>query len=421
MEFVGRKNISRRKQFVLIILCWAAYTIAYLGRYSYNSNGVPIKRFYGVENDEFSLATTFFFFAYGAGQIINGLLCRRYPMKYAIAFSLIISAAINLSVFLGLPFYLIKYAWLINGICQSVLWSSLMRILSCYLDADRMKTAVIAMSTTVSIGTFLAYGASALFALFDGFVFSFLLAAVSMAAVGTAWLFTYGAITENTRLENAETVSDDVKETEGSGNGTPISGLLAMLAVFGLFAVVTNFVKDGLTTWVPLILNEKYGLNDSLSIILTLVLPLFAIFGAVVAVWLNRRVRDHSDLVGVLFFFASACVAGIVILLKTELWYAVLALFGAVNMFAHGSNNVITSIMPLYVGKKYNAGLVAGVLNGACYVGSTASQYVIAAIATASGWNTVMITLLLCCIAATAASVLLFARRKIRKRPVNEY
>ena len=87
-------------------------------------------------------------------------------------------------------------------------------------------------------------------------------------------------------------------------------------------------------------------------------------------------------------------------MLKTEYWYIILILFGAVNMFMHGSNNVITSMLPLSVGKKYNAGLVGGVLNGACYVGSTLSQYVIAAIATATDWKTVMNVLLYLCLFA---------------------
>ena len=74
-------ELSSKMQFILIFLCWAVYTVAYIGRYSYTANGVPIMKYFEVNKDEFALATTFFFFAYGAGQILNGLLCRKYPMK----------------------------------------------------------------------------------------------------------------------------------------------------------------------------------------------------------------------------------------------------------------------------------------------------------------------------------------------------
>ena len=411
-------KLSNKKQIALIIICWAIYTVAYLGRYSYTSNGVPIKRFYEVSSDEFSLATTFFFFAYGAGQILNGLFCRKYNMRFMLFGALAVSSAINLSVYLGLPFYLIKYLWLVNGLCQAVFWPSLLRILSCYLDEKHMRTAVVMMSTTVSMGTFLSFGSSALFALFDGFRYSFLLAAVCMAVIAVLWVTIYGKLTENARLENEKNYETE-KPQEYKG-GSISKGLLYIFAVFGMYAVATNFIKDGLTTWVPHILSEQYGLNDSLSIIFTLVLPIFGIFGAVSAVSMNRTIKDHSALTGVFFVLSFACTFGIVLILKTEYWYIILVFFGAVNMFMHGTNNVITSMLPLSVGKKYNAGLVGGVLNGACYVGSTLSQYVIAAIATARDWNTVMDMLLYLCVFAVVVAVIVRILRYIIKQKTNK-
>lgn len=438
--------ISRKKQLSLIILCWAVYTIAYLGRYSYTSNGVPIQKFYGVSKEEFSLATTFFFFAYGAGQILNGLLCRKYNMRFMIFGAMIVSSAINISVFIGIPFYLIKYIWLINGLCQSILWASLLRILSCYLDDKNMNLAVLFMSTTVSIGTFIIYGASAFFALFDGFKYVFLVAAAFMTAVALIWIFSFGNLTEKLRLENAKTVDkktdgatadaagDNLKDNAYSiGNdaesgetqkpvrtalkGT-VKGLIFLVSLFGLYAIVLNFAKDGLTTWLPQILNEQYDLSDSLSIILTIVLPLFAVFGAVTAVFVNKFVKDHSDLTGVFFAAAAVSMLGIALLLKTDMWYLVLILFGVVNMLMHGANNVVTSMLPLSVGKKYNAGTVGGLLNGTCYIGSTLSQYLIAYIATASGWSAVVNVLLYACVISAAFAAITFVIRKLKNKNI---
>ena len=401
--------MSSRKQTSLIILCWAVYTLAYLGRYSYTANIVPIQEYFSISDENLpllSLPTTFFFFAYGAGQIINGLLCSRYNMKIMLPTVLFLSAAVNISVYFGLPFYLIKYFWLFNGVLQSVLWSSLLLILSKFLDENHMKKAVIFMSTTVSIGTFLAYGFSAGFALFNGFKFSFLVAAVAMSAVAVVWLAFYGKLTEKTASvseEKAETeeqlLSKPIGNAAGEEKRNVAKGVFLIMLLFGVYAVMINFIKDGLHTWVPNILKSEYGLPDSLSIILTLVLPVFAVFGAASAVFLNKKIKDHSDMVGIFFLLSAACVGGITLFLKTEYWVPLLALFGVVTMFMHGANNVVTSMLPLSVGKKYNAGLIGGLLNGACYIGSTLSQYVIAAIAAASGWTTVFTVLFFACFA----------------------
>ena len=46
---------------------------------------------------------------------------------------------------------------------------------------------------------------------------------------------------------------------------------------------------------------------------------------------------------------------------------------------------------------KVNSGLIAGVLNGFCYLGSTLSTYVLGSIADNHGWLTVFWTLLAVC------------------------
>ena len=420
-------KLSYKAQYILIFLCWAVYTVAYIGRYSYTANVVPIMKFYTINEYEFSLATTFFFFAYGAGQILNGIFCRRYNMKYMIAGALSVSAIINGLVFFGLPFEFIKYIWLINGLCQSVLWASLLRILSCYLDDNHMNKAVIIMSTPVAIGTLLVYGLSALFAHFNAFKLTFLLGFFSMGVIGLIWFIYFPILTKRSRLENLSAVSMENEQLDGQvktqiskRNSFFRSGLLYMLILFCVYAIVSNYVKDGLTTWVPRILNKQYSLDDSLSIILTLVLPVLGLCGAIAAVFINKFVKNHSDLLGVFFALSAVTIFGIQLLFKTDLWYLALLLFGLLSLFMNGANNVITNMFPLHVGKKYNSGLIAGLLNGACYVGSTLSQYLIAVIVIAGDWNAVINVFFYLCIGITAFSILIFLVRMLFSKKVNK-
>ena len=422
-----KTELSNKAQYILIFLCWAVYTVGYIGRYSYTANGVPIMKFYAVNKDEFALATTFFFFAYGAGQILNGIFCRRYNMKYMIAGALLVSAIINGLVFFGLPFKFIKYIWLVNGLCQSVFWASLLRILSCYLDDNHMNKAVIIMSTPVAIGTLLVYGLSALFAYFDGFQLTFLLGFLAMSIVGVFWFVYFPIITKKARLENLPIIATAKEQFDGQAKTETTKrinlfklGIFYMLILFCFYAIVSNYVKDGLTTWVPQILNEQYNLDDSLSIILTLVLPILGLCGAVSAVFINKFVKNHSDLLGVFFALSTVTILGIQLLFETDLWYLALLLFGLVSLFMNGANNVITNMFPLHVGKKYNSGLIAGLLNGACYVGSTLSQYLIAIIVIAGDWNAVINVFFYLCLGITVFSTLIFLVRVLFFKKVNK-
>lgn len=409
----------KRKQQILIVIACLVYSFAYTGRYSYNANIAPIMAFYNVTRAEAGLTGTFFFFAYGAGQLIHAIFCRFYPRKYIIPGVLGVSAILNIAVFCGVPFGAIKYLWLLNGICQSVLWPTLVLVLSDTMDSVMMKRAVFAMSLTVVIGTVISYGGSAIFNLFDLFRGAFLLGAVLMVAIGFAWLIGYDVLTlENAGLAEAQAASSEATTAGGGSRKRAANGaLIGLFAVCGLFMAVDNFVKDGLNTWTPVILKERFGVGDSLSIVLTVALPFCGVFGAMLALRMNRKIKDFRALSGSLLLLLSVCICGILLSMKLESMALTVAFLGVVSCFAHGINSIMTSIMPFAMRDKVNPGFLAGLMNSAGYVGSTASAYGLGVIADRTDWNTVMYILLFASVGVTLlawGTVLLGHLRKRR-------
>ena len=115
---------------LLIALCWLAYTCSYIGKVNYSANIIQIERAYNVLHGEAGLVSTFFFFAYGAGQIFNGLFSKRYNIKYVVFIGLVTSGLCNLALALKVPFEMLKFVWLVNGVALSVLWPCLIRLLA---------------------------------------------------------------------------------------------------------------------------------------------------------------------------------------------------------------------------------------------------------------------------------------------------
>lgn len=373
----------------LIAMCWLLYTAAYLGRFSYSTNLLPLSLHYGQSEDSVALATTFFFFAYGAGQILNGILCKHYPMRYVLGGSLVVSAGINAAVFCGVPFELIKYLWLVNGIAQSVLWSSIMLTLSRHLDKDSIGKAIVVMSTTVSVGTLLSYGLSALLATRDGFRFSFLIAAATMLAVGVLWIIVYPHVTSGSRAEEGQQGTEALAAEKKAVSTADRRYVLLTLIAFCMVAVIINLVKDGLIAWVPSMLYDTYGLTQSLSILVTLILPMLGVFGTSFVVLLHKKIKSHALLMTIVFSLATLLVAFVPGLFKTPLWYLILADLALISLLMSGANNIATSIIPLELRGMANSGFVAGMINGCCYVGSTISQIGLALVATRHGWSAV--------------------------------
>ena len=389
---------KRVSQNVIIIMCWLVYSLSYLGRYSYNANINLIIGDYGVSKAQAGLVATFFFFSYGAGQVINGILCSRYNKKWLFPIALMISAAINTAVFFKAPFSSIKYLWLLNGFAQSCLWSGLISVISKTVDNEHMNKAMIYMSTTTCVGTVVTYGFGSLFVHFGNYRFSFIFGAAVMAVIGIIWFLIYSPSLEvNEEIKNK-------KSEKGERSGAGMKGLVSVMLILGFFAILHNILKDGLATWAPGILKERYDLGDSLSILLTIILPLLGIFGAVFAINLSKHIKDFVLLASVLFGIGGFA-SGLIVWIPSMNVIIAVVCFGVVVCMMHGINNVVNTLAPLKWRDRVDSGRVAGIMNGCAYAGSTISSYGLGKIADIGGWQMVLEMLFALSVAAVVIGI----------------
>lgn len=407
-----------KKQKLLILLCFLVYSFAYAGRYSYSANIAPIIDHYGVNKDVAGLVNTFFFISYGVGQLLNAFLCKLYPKRYVISGALLISATINLLLFLLPPFEYIKYLWMLNGICQSVLWPSLILIIGETIEPSLMKQAMFITSIAGVSGTLLAYGGSSLLNLIS-FRYSFLMGVALPASMAVVWFLSYNTLTEVKYVAEPSPIEEEskTKEKTRSRIATAVIGLLAVCAVF---AAIVNFVKDGLNTWTTVILKEQFGFGDSISIILSLVMPLCGVFGSVIAMQGNRLIKEFRSLIGVMYVILSALLLGVVWALEIDSVVMTVLFLGVVSCMTNAINTVLLSIMPLELRDRVNTGFLAGFMNACCYAGSAVSAYGLGKIADGKSWTFVICVLLITAAVATVLAGVSILLRKTRSQKLTD-
>jgi len=211
-----------------------------------------------------------------------------------------------------------------------------------------------------------------------------------MFLVGICWLIFYTKLTCNPTIK--EKIENDSQQNIQKHIEKSV---LIILMVLAFLAIINNLLKDGLTIWLPSILQEKYNFSDSLSISLTLILPILGTLGTILAVSLSKKINSIINLVSLLFLLSTISLTIIIFFFKTPYWFIVLFFFGLISLFMHGINNIITSMAPLFLRNKINSGMVAGILNGFCYVGSTISSYLLGVIVDHYGWNYLLYMLLI--------------------------
>ena len=200
MENTVKTQKLNRSALMLIVICAVVYFVAYVGRLSYSANIAMVCKYYTIngvtiDNGTAGIVGTCLFASYGAGQVINGLLCKRYNPRFSITIALLGSAVMNFLVAMVSSdgFYYICVFWLLNGFFQSILWSSIIRLLNLNLPKNLFRLAILIMSFPVSLGTFSIYGISALFSVFNiSFKGVFVVAAVLMGVVAIVWFIVVG-------------------------------------------------------------------------------------------------------------------------------------------------------------------------------------------------------------------------------------
>ena len=383
------KSLSNKKSNFLIFLCWAAYTVAYVGRLNYNASMVEILSQMGTTKEAAGTVSSFFFFAYGAGQLINGLLSQKYNTKYSVSVALAASCIINLAMTFCQGIDAMKYLWFLNGAFQSILWSSLIKTLSDNLADSKLSKAVMVMSTTVASGTFSAYGLAALFSYLGlDWTTIFYVASVLVGVVAVLWYIGMSTV----KKEKAEKEAAE-RKVKSNLSFTPI--FIISITVILISAISNGFIKDGITTWVPSILKEEFGVPSSLSIIVTLLLPVLSIFGTSLVNALHKKQKDENALNGIFYFVTIIFTVLIILTLNLKSVPLTLMLFGGIACLMSAVNNVITSVVPLYSRDKIDSGFSAGLLNTFCYIGSTLATSMLGKIADTKGWNDVFICILI--------------------------
>ncbi len=411
------KYLNKKTSNLLIFGCWLVYVAAYVGRKDYSSGAATLAL--GLPETSAGLIYSFFAVTYGIGQLVNGILCRFYNPKYVMSASLLASVLANvmMSLFAG-NVTLMAVAWFINGAAQSILWSLIIRTLSRFVTDKDIGKAIYVMSTPVAAGTATAYGLSALFSALGIWDKVFYVAAAVMTAAAVAWYFIMTRV-ENA-MKNGETVTVEepvaAKEEESKKVGlrgiTMTFGIL--LGIVAITAIANGFIKDGVNEWMPAILKDQFGMNESTSIILSLSLPLFSVLGACFSKKLHDLLRDHM-LVDAIFYGVSFIMCLVVLLtLKVNSFVLTLALFICVACMMSAVNNVITSMIPLNYRKQMDSGFLAGALDTVCYVGGALAGVWLGAVKESSGWTSVFTLLMIFSVVSAVLSLgcCLFFRAK---------
>lgn len=297
------KKIENHQMTCLLFwLCWFAYFTSYIGRLNYSSAMTAMIQEAVLTKSQAGFISMVYFFAYGIGQLCNGILGDRIHPGKMIFTGLWIAALANLCMGVTENYYLMTMIWGINGYAQAMIWPPIIRIFAEMLSSKKKQKYCIDIVSSQVAGTLASYLLAAVVIWVIGWKAVFVTAAFCLSAMALFWKYGFGKVEKYSRkfgkmTEDGEQPNSETIEKISFSDLLMHTGLLTVI----IPVVVHGILKDGVTTWVPTFITENFLMSPSYSILITTVLPIINLTGAYAARYVFKKCGEREVMASVVF------------------------------------------------------------------------------------------------------------------------
>ena len=121
---------QKRTLGTVLFLCWLTYMVAYLCRVNLSTVLDKLANGLQVSVEYLGIASSIYFVTYAVGQLLNGAVGDRVNPHRFLMLALAMTGAINVILGIQTSGVVFLLLWGLNGFCQSMFWSTLLRLLS---------------------------------------------------------------------------------------------------------------------------------------------------------------------------------------------------------------------------------------------------------------------------------------------------
>jgi len=350
-------------QRTLVLTCTVIYTAAYICRLNASAALSGIMGELSLSMGQAGALQTVFAAVYAAGQLVNGVIVDRVnPAKYMLL-GILGSALCNFMMGFCGAFPALIAVWALNAAFQSMMWTPIMRLVALHFkDIQVRERANMMLALTLIVGHFLAWAISGFLSARVGWRYSFIVPACVAFAVFAGSVY----VLDRSGLCHYE---KDVRAGAAALSG---EGTASVLASTGFFLVLITcmlygFIRDGVVTWTPTILNQIGGGAAVTSTAFSLILPLINISGVITGFTLRRRGARPHGVAAALMALAVVCAP---VLMLTSGMLQTAVLLGLICAGMYGANTMLTALIPLEYNCVGKTGMTAGLIDSVIYAGS---------------------------------------------------
>ena len=364
---------------IIFFVVYLAYTSIYIARINLSVASPELISEGIMDTVQIGLLGSIFSTVYAVGRFINGGISDKTPPWVMLTIGLCVAGLSNILISFFPPFIGIFILWLTNAYAQSMLWSSVLCVVSSIYDKETAKKKTSVMVTSVAMGNILSIIINTYLITNFGTKFAFVVPGILTMVLGICVFISTKHIKPST--QNSETKHISMFE------------LLKKKEVFTMIipATLHGVIKDNISLWMAVFIVDKFSVDLTTSSYYILLIPAIGFVGRTIYPLVYKMCKNRENTVSFIGFLISAVAAFILCLSGIGIIPAVLCMsiiYAAVSMI----NTSILSIYPLHFLKTGNVASVSGIMDFATYLGAGVSGVIYGALIKSFGYAPMFIS-----------------------------
>ncbi len=369
--------ISTRKRHLIYLVAYLAYSSIYIARVNLTMANPALVATSILTTEQIGMLGGVFSATFAVGRLLNGVISDKAPPFAMVCGGLALAAASNITIGFFPPFIGIFLLWMTNAYAQSMLWGSLLSVMSAIYDAATAKKRTAFLSTSVAVGNIAGILLCTWLITAFGVRYAFILPGILTLLLGFFVFFSMRTVRPAGSEKKHLSIWQLLWKRE-------VRRICIPAAIHGV-------MKENISLWMTVYIIDTYAVDLSASAYYLMLIPAFGFVGRTVHQIFYRMFSENEHRVSMLGFVLTVLFSAMLCVGKVSALYGVLcltAIYAAISMV----NTSFLSIYPIRFRDEGNVSSVSGVIDFVTYLGAGISAFAYGYIIKPFGYETMFIT-----------------------------
>jgi OPA family glycerol-3-phosphate transporter-like MFS transporter len=350
----------------------------------------------GFGKTEFGQVASLGVVAYAFGKVVNGVLADRFGGRALFLLGMVGSVALSAAFGLASNVAALGLIWALNRWFQSMGWVALVKVASAWFSMGRLASVMGVLSASFLLGDAVARAwLGIVIESGAGWRMLFFVSAGTLLVIAVSTVLQLRASPIERGLEPPRVSPRNAFGEDGAEHRLPLGRVLGTLFANPVFWSMCGvnlgltLLRETFNTWNPILLNEVAGLGAGTAGLASFLFPAVGGVAAIVAGRLAERPGSSPARVAVPFLVLLVVMLLLLATVPLEGRPALtLTLLSGTAFFLIGPYSFMTGVMAIDLGGRAGSATVAGLVDGAGYLGGILAGIGVGGLAQEYGWGT---------------------------------